>query len=87
VYCQLDTLSRCFPPSLRSALSELPATLDDTYERMLQNIHAEKREHALRLLQCMVAAIRPLKVEELAEILAIKFDTTVAPNLTEGWRS
>jgi hypothetical protein len=34
----------------------------------------------------MVAATRPLRVEELAEIFAIEFGTDDAHNLVEGWR-
>lgn len=34
----------------------------------------------------MVAAIRPLRVEELAEIFAIEFGTNDTHNLVEGWR-
>ena len=86
VYCQLDNLRRCMPSSIRKALDELPVTLDDTYERLLQNIPKQKWQHAHRLFQCMVAAIRPLKVEELAEIFAIGFGPGGAPNLVEDWR-
>ena len=86
VYCQLDNLRRCMPSSIRKALDELPVTLDDTYERTLQNIPKQKWQHARRLFQCMVAAIRPFRVEELAEILAIGFGPGVAPNLVEDWR-
>jgi hypothetical protein len=86
VYCQLDSLSQCFPSSIRSAVMELPTTLDDTYERILQGIPRQKRQHAYRLFQCMIAALRPLRVEELAEILAIKFDLDAAAKLEEGWR-
>lgn len=86
VYCQLDTLSRCFPPSIRRVVNELPATLDDTYERALQGIPKEKQEHAHRLLQCLVAAIRPLRVKELAEIFVIEFETGAALNVVEDWR-
>jgi hypothetical protein len=64
----------------------MPTTLDDTYERALQEIPKEKRQHAHRLLQCLVAAIRPLHVEELAEIFAIRFDGDRALDLMEGWR-
>jgi hypothetical protein len=83
VYCQLDNLRRCMPSSIRKALNELPITLDDTYERILQGIPKQKFQHARRLFQCIVAAIRPLRVEELAEIFAIEFEAT---NLVEGWR-
>jgi ankyrin repeat protein len=86
VYCQLDTLRRCMPSSIRKSLNELPITLDDTYERILQCIPKEKFQHARRLFQCIVAAIRPLRVEELAEIFAIEFDTNEVTNLVEGWR-
>ena len=86
VYCQLDTLRRCMPSSIRKALNELPITLDDTYERILQGIPKEKFQHARRLFQCIVAAIRPLQVEELAEIFAIEFSPNEATNFVEGWR-
>jgi len=86
VFCQLDTLRRCIPSSIRKVLDELPTTLDDTYERALQGIPKEKRQHARHLFQCLVAAIRPLRVEELAEIFTIKFDAGSVPGLMEGWR-
>jgi len=86
VYCQLDALCRCFPPSIRRALKELPDTLDGTYERTLQEIPKQKRQHAHRLFQCLVAAIRPLRVEELGEIFTIEFDADAAYNLVEDWR-
>jgi hypothetical protein len=71
---------------MRRVLNELPATLNDTYERTLQGIPKEKREHAHRLFQCLVAAIRPLRVEELAEIFAIEFDADAALKIVEDWR-
>src|SRR6266566_5415229 len=86
IYCQLDTLRRCMPSSIRKALNELPITLDDTYERILQGIPKEKFQHARRLFQCIVAAIRPLRVEELAEIFAIEFGPDKVTNLVESWR-
>jgi len=74
------------PSSIRKALNGLPITLDDTYERMLEGIPKEKFDHASRLFQCMVAAIRPLGIEELAELFAIEFGANDAPNLVAGWR-
>ena len=74
------------PSSIRKALNELPVTLDDTYERILQNIPKQKWQHAHRLFQCMVAAIRPFRVEELAELFAIGMGPNAAPNLVEDWR-
>jgi ankyrin repeat protein len=79
-------LSRSFLPSIPKALDELPITLDETYERTLQGIAIEKQEHAHRLFQCLIAAVRPLRVDELAEIFAIKFTSNAVPGLVEGWR-
>ncbi|KAH9080600.1 hypothetical protein EDB83DRAFT_998212 [Lactarius deliciosus] len=86
VYCQLDTLRRCMAASIRQALNQLPASLDETYERILQGIPTQKQEHAHRLFQCLIASIRPLKLEELAEIFTIQFDSKVATKVEEGWR-
>ena len=74
------------PSSIRKALNELPITLDETYERILQSIPKQKWQHAHRLFQCSVAAIRPLRVEELAEIFAIEFGSSATLNLVEDWR-
>ena len=54
----------------------LPESLDETYERILQQIPKPNRLHSHRLLQCLVVALRPLCVEELAEVLAIDFSST-----------
>jgi len=51
-----------------------PNALDETYERVLRGINNSNRDHAHRLLQCLTAAVRSLRVEELAEVLAIDFD-------------
>ena len=38
------------------------------------------------MLQCLVAAVRPLRVEELAEVLAFDFDMEGIPKLNLDWR-
>src|SRR5713226_2814932 len=86
VFCQLDTLRRSMPSSIRKALNELPTTLDETYERALQGIPKEKQKHARHLFQCLLVAIRPLYVEELAELFAIEFEQDMGPSFEEGWR-
>ena len=88
VFCQLETLRHCLPQNIPRALSELPASLDETYERVLKEIGTANRHHAYRLLQCLTVAIRPLRVEELAEILALDFDGAKEgiPELKEDWR-
>ena len=89
MYCQLEALRHCLPPSLRRILDELPETLDETYERVLKDINKANREHARRLLQCLAVASRPLRVEELAEVLAIDFAAPAnggIPQLNPNWR-
>ena len=89
MYCQLEALRHCLPPSVARILEELPETLDETYERVLREINKANREHARRLLQCLTVALRPLRVEELAEVLAIDFDAPAKgriPQLNPKWR-
>ena len=87
VTCQLEVLRRCFPSSVRGILADLPESLDETYERILLQIPKPNRVHAHRLFQCLVVAAYPLKVEELAEILAIDSSTTgMTPILDENLR-
>ena len=87
VFCQMEVLRHSFPSSVRRFLEELPESLDETYERVLMEIKKPNREHARRLLQCLVVAIRPLQVEELAEVLAVDFDDAEGiPKLKPSWR-
>jgi hypothetical protein len=72
---------------VRRILDELPESLDETYERILKEIKKPNRDHARRLLQCLVVAIRPLRVNELAEVLAVDFDNADGiPKLNPKWR-
>ncbi|KAH9173906.1 hypothetical protein EDB89DRAFT_1815192, partial [Lactarius sanguifluus] len=89
VFCQLDALRHCFPPNLRRFLNELPETLDETYERILRGINKAQMDNAHRLLHCLAVAVRPLRVEELAELLAFDFEASSLggiPKLKEDWR-
>jgi ankyrin repeat protein len=81
-------LQHCFPQSIRRTLSQLPKSLDETYERILKEIGLANQNPAHRLLQCLVVAIRPLHVEELAEILALDFEEAegATPKLNKDWR-
>jgi hypothetical protein len=67
-------LRHAVQPDVRAILATLPKTLDETYERVLKDINENNREHARRLLHCLAVAVRPLRVEELAEILTFDFD-------------
>ena len=86
MFCQLEVLRHCFPSSVRLILEELPESLDETYERILREIRKPNRGHAHRLIQCLVAAVRPLRVKELAEVLAFDFNVEGIPKLNPSWR-
>ena len=84
--CQLAYLRHCLPGRIRRALDELPKSLDATYERTLEDIGDQNWEYAHRLFQCVAAASRPLRVQELAEFLAFDFDAESTPEYLEDWR-
>ena len=87
IFCQLEVLRQCLPSSVRGVLAALPESLDETYERILQQIPKPNQVHAHRLLHCITVAVRPLRVEELAEVLAIDFSATGgAPKVNETLR-
>ena len=84
--CQLEYLRHSLQQCIRRALDELPETLDETYGRTLEEIGKHNWEYAHRLFQCVAAASRPLRVEELAEFLAFDFDSESIPIFREDWR-
>jgi len=86
VHCQIETLRRCFTLSIRQILDGLPQTLDETYERILLEIDDEKQVYANRLFQCLATSIRPLGVEELAEIFAVLPNAGSTPDFNVNWR-
>jgi hypothetical protein len=72
---------------VQRTLDELPESLDETYERILKEIKKPNRDHAQRLLSCLVAAVRPLQVKELSEVLAVDYeDEEGIPRLNPNWR-
>ena len=67
----------------------MPETLDETYEQILKSINQAQTDNARHLLQCLTVAVRPLRVEELAEVLAFDFEASSSggiPKLREDWR-
>ena len=55
---------------------------------MLKSINRAARTHAHRLLQCLTVAVRPLRLDELAEVLAFDFDEAPGgiPTVNPDWR-
>ena len=72
VVCQFDSLRHCLNlPALRKTLRSLPKDLDDTYDRMLANVSEDYTGAALKILQWLVYALRPLSITEAAELIAV----------------
>jgi len=87
IFCQLETLRHCLPPSVRLTLEELPESLDETYERILKEIKKPNKRLTQRVLQSLVVAIRPLRVADLAEVLTVDFnDAEGIPRSKPDWR-
>jgi ankyrin repeat protein len=67
-------------------LEELPECLDTAYDRVLEGKTKKNQRIAHRLMQCLVVAIRPLRIEELADVFAVDFDVEGTPMLNPDWR-
>ena len=87
-YCQLETLRQCPLRYVSSTLEELPETLDETYEQILQGIPKKMQKDAHRIFQWIMVSSRPLCVEQLAEVFAINFDEEISgiPTFDPNWR-
>lgn len=72
VECQLDVLRDCLTmTSVEAALSNLPDTLDETYDRILKSIDKQYLEYARTAFALLLVTRQPLKVEELAEAVIV----------------
>jgi hypothetical protein len=72
VALQIDELSNCTTMnSLRHTLESLPATLDETYDRILNKVNKRNRPLVQRILQCVCFFVRPISVEEVKHICRI----------------
>lgn len=60
--------------------------MDETYKRTLLGIEKEKRGYARQLFQCLTVAFRPLRIDELAEVLAIRPDNRQILQYSTDWR-
>ena len=75
----MDYICGLIPARIRRALAELPETLDETYQRVLREIKTAEWELAHRLFQFVAVASRPLRVEELAVLLALDIEAGPIP--------
>ena len=56
---------------VRKALATLPKTLNDTYTRLLCKLDEGHYQYAFKMLQWLTYSARPLKLSEIAEVIAI----------------
>jgi ankyrin repeat protein len=59
---------------LRKALQSLPKTLDETYARILSNIDESWSQYVTQILEWLVFSATPLRLTEVAELVAIDID-------------
>ena len=55
-------------------MKSLPKTLDDTYARILCNIDEEHSKDAFKILQWLAYSARPLRIDEVAEVIAVDIE-------------
>ncbi|KAL8699652.1 MAG: hypothetical protein Q9201_005881 [Fulgogasparrea decipioides] len=73
VDCQLNALCKCLTlAGLRNALSSLPKTLDETYNRILLGIDEDYRREAYTALEWLAFSMRPLRIDEVAEAVVVR---------------
>ncbi|GIZ49344.1 hypothetical protein CKM354_001237600 [Cercospora kikuchii] len=85
-HCQLGELKKLKslkPSHVRKALYYLPATLDETSERMLSAIPEYAASDALAMLRWLAYAQTPVHLPELAEVVIVDFATDPGLVLTD----
>jgi ankyrin repeat protein len=87
VDCQLDALRKCrTPAALKKALTRLPRTLNETYDRILAAIDEDDKRSAISLLQWLAFSFRTISTEEAVEVLATDPDAIDEPRFDKGRR-
>ncbi|KAK5053766.1 hypothetical protein LTR84_001727 [Exophiala bonariae] len=85
VDCQLESLRKLHKPlAVRKSLRSIPATLDETYERSVETVPDDNLEDAQILLEWILASFRPLRLNEVSEVLA--FDWEIPPHFHHSYR-
>ena len=70
--CQFHSLSKCLSQKdVRNALSSLPRTLDETYERILVNIPIDYQSKALAALQWIIYSVDKLTLNQISDAIII----------------
>ena len=69
------------PRVIEAKLSNLPSTLDETYERILNGIDEDYQADAFSALMWLACSTRPLTLEELEEVCIV--DSRAMPYVDE----
>lgn len=71
--CQVETIRDCRTVAeIERALNDLPETLDETYERILQTIWRKDAEKARAIFTWLLFSERPLTLHEMAEAAVVR---------------
>jgi hypothetical protein len=80
VALQLDQLRLCLSRhDVEDQLLHLPKGLDESYDRIINQIDERRHDDARKLLQWLAFSVRPLKLAELAEVVAVDFNSRDLP--------
>jgi hypothetical protein len=80
VALQLDELRRCLSRhQVEQQLGRLPKDLNESYDRIIGRIDKRYYEDAEKLFRWLAFSIRPLKLSELAEVVAVDFESQDVP--------
>ncbi|KAF8503966.1 hypothetical protein JB92DRAFT_795411 [Gautieria morchelliformis] len=80
VICQLDALQKCkTPAALKKALTCLPKTLNETYDRILAAIDEDDKQGALSLLQWLAFSFDTLSMDQAVDVIATDPDAIDEP--------
>ncbi|KAH7350622.1 hypothetical protein BKA65DRAFT_242529 [Rhexocercosporidium sp. MPI-PUGE-AT-0058] len=72
IACQFEALRPLKSlAKIKKALKDLPQGLDATYDRMLARINSEDQKQVARVLKWLSYSLRPLLLEEIAEIFIL----------------
>ncbi|KAF8493461.1 ankyrin repeat-containing domain protein [Russula emetica] len=76
---RLNALVGNIPSRTSDILEEVGNPRDEEFAQALHDIPEEKSQYAVRLFRCLVAAIRPLSLKELADIFT-ELDSNAEPH-------
>lgn len=72
-FCQMETLEECMTlDEIEDALDDLPATLDETYERILRDIWKTDAKKAHNILTWLLFSKGPLSLWEVADAAVVR---------------